>query len=72
MAQLADKDANVDQYSPVTKDGDKLKADLPEGMFGIVYAVLTDQKDQQTALDLVKYTMAGPVAIPLGPGKYDK
>lgn len=55
----------------MNKEGDKLKADLPEGLFGIAYAVLTDQKDKKTALELVEKTMAGPLPLPLGPGKYD-
>ncbi|ETN37261.1 uncharacterized protein HMPREF1541_08252 [Cyphellophora europaea CBS 101466] len=62
---------NMVQYTPITKEGDKLKADLPEGLFGIVFAALTDQKDVKTTLDLVAKTLAGPLPIPLGPGKYD-
>ena len=38
----------------------------------MAYAVLTDQQQQPTALDLVKHTTAGPYPLPLGPGKYDK
>jgi hypothetical protein len=55
----------------VTKDGDKLMADLPAGLYGIAYAVLTDQKDIKTAKDLVPKTLAGPLPLPLGPGKND-
>lgn len=53
----------------MTKEGDQLKADLPEGMWGIAYAVLTDQKEKKTALDLVQNTLAGPLPLPLGPGQ---
>jgi hypothetical protein len=47
-------------------DGDDVKADVPKGMYGIAYAVLTDQKDVKTATDLVPKTLAGPLPLPLG------
>ena len=60
------------QYTPVTMDGSTIKADLPEGLFGIVYTVLTDTQEPKTAYDLVSKTLAGPLPIPLGPGTYDQ
>lgn len=55
----------------MTMDGKALRADLPEGLFGIAYAVVTDQRAVKTALELVPKTLAGPLPLPLGPGNYD-
>jgi hypothetical protein len=53
------------------KDGDLLKADLPSGLFGMAYAVLTDQNTEGMTAKLVDHTLAGPLPLPLGPGQYD-
>ena len=52
----------------VNKDGVVFTADVPHGLFGMAYAVLTDQNQATTVGDLTMKTVAGPLPIPLGAG----
>ena len=52
----------------VGNDADVFTADVPHGLFGMAYAVLTDQNTATTIGDLTMKTVAGPLPIPLGPG----
>ena len=49
-------------------DGAVFTADVPHRLFGMAYAVLTDQNQVTTVGDLTTKTVAGPLPLPLGPG----
>lgn len=55
---------NAPVYTPVTVQGDELHADVNPGMFGMVYAVLTDQNTATTIADLTVHVLAGPLPLP--------
>jgi hypothetical protein len=56
-------------YTAVTRGkNDELHADVPPGLFGMTYAVLTGQKEAKSIPVLTTATIAGPLPIPLGPG----
>ena len=59
------------KYTKATVSGTDSRtytADVPSGLFGQAYAVLTEQNQATNVGDLTAKTVAGPVPIPLGPG----
>jgi hypothetical protein len=53
------------------RDNGELHADVPGGLFGMTYAVLTGQNEAINVVELTSATLAGPIPIPLGPGNFE-